>query len=32
MSESIARSVTKLSSINYSVVGSYYIPNWKLYL
>jgi hypothetical protein len=27
MSESIARSVTKLSSINYSVVGSYYIPN-----
>lgn len=27
MSESISRSVIKLSSIDYSIVGSYYIPN-----
>lgn len=27
MSESIARSATKLNSIDYSIIGSYYIPN-----
>lgn len=27
MSESISRSATKLSSMDYSIVGSFYIPN-----